>query len=124
MFIFLVSLGSFHLLSALGFLFMITWMIPLFSGGVVKRIHLSVLAVVLNLTMMIYYTFSSFYWLNTTPSLEGPNGEGSPLAAILATVFGSAVTLIPWALALYRGGLALREQQQIKHDSALQAAIR
>lgn len=50
--------------------------------------------------VMVVWNFCFFV---RTGGGEGPNGEGSPLANIIAMAFGAAVTLCPWLLTVLRG---------------------
>lgn len=63
---------------------------------------------------LIYTAYYCFYCyemntlLEAQSSLEGPNGEGSPLAPILGVFFLSLIWVLPWVSSAMRGIRILR----------------
>jgi hypothetical protein len=48
---------------------------------------------------------------------EGPNGEGSPLAVIIAMAFFGLVFFCPWLLTALRGIAAIRQKSDAQQDA-------
>ena len=77
---------------------------PVFrSGGIIRNPRL---AIGLSITLTVVFALGlGFVFLEfvRTKGGEGPQGEGSPLGAIVAMTFFAALFLCPWLLTTLRG---------------------
>lgn len=77
---------------------------PVFwKGGILANPRLSIGMAALFAIASGCLVGSAFMDFVTTGGGEGPNGEGSPLAGIIALAFTTAVGFCPWLLTILRG---------------------
>jgi len=107
-----LSEGLAGIVPGLGFLALAAAaMIPiLLKGGIAEHPKLA-FAIATGLAMIfggaVCLVFIEFV---ATRGGEGPNGEGSPLAVIIAMAFFALVFFCPWLLTAFRGFAALRKE--------------
>lgn len=95
------------------------WLAPLVAcGGFFRNLGFALVAVLLNLMTSGWIVWRAFEWLNHAAPLEGPNGEGSPAAVMLAAFFSGLLWLVPWGLALGSGWASLIPQATGRHSGA------
>ena len=107
-----LSEGLAGIIPGLGFLALSTAaMIPiLLKGGIGEHLKLAFtiatgLAMIFGVVVcLVFIEFVS------TRGGEGPNGEGSPLAVIIALAFFALVFFCPWLLTALRGFTSLRQK--------------
>ena len=115
-----LSEGLAAIIPGLGFLALSTAaVIPiLLKGGIAEHPKLA-FAMATGLAMIfggaVCLVFIEFL---VTRGGEGPNGEGSPMAVIIAMVFFALVFFCPWLLTALRGFASLREKNHIPNKPA------
>lgn len=111
-----IGSGMFSVAMTLTLLALLTLMFfPILrKGGVPAHPRLSI---IIAATLTVFFAgacISNFNEFVQTRGGEGPNGEGSPLANMIAMAFFALATLCPWLLTFLRGLPLWNEQIETK----------
>jgi len=93
-----IGVALFPLAVAATALFPIFW-----RGGILANPRLSISMAAIFAIATGSFVGLAFLDFVLTGGGEGPNGEGSPLASMIALAFGAAVGFCPWLLTALRG---------------------
>jgi len=111
-FVYFRSIWHLDTLGVMVLALLLIWLIPFIrKDGFEKHMKLALLISGAHLIFGIYQTLAMFWTLMKLPSLEGPNGEGAPLAVIIAFFIFSLLTIMPWTLSCIMGFRAVSERK-------------
>lgn len=113
-----VSYSRIWQLDAIGLIalaLLLIWVVPFIKKhGFEKHMKLALMISGVHFIFASYRTFSFYLVIMNAKSLEGPNGEGSPLAVIIELFIFGLLTVMPWVLACMMGFRAVSEISEAK----------